>query len=251
MKKIDAIAAEIRGATQSANGLDQLGRKLAAQHREFVAHIQNGMSYEDVGLSYIEEQIRLYLVYTLDRPMWEQLVARTEQFALQDRNAMSPMFSPWGYLHSDLVENIGEGLGWIPGGSSKNLGATTFVQRLGMIVSAFEALTPTQVKQIEASLELEEGVAPPRSGGCYIATAVYGSYDCPEVWVLRRWRDTYLASSTIGRRFIRLYYSVSPGVVRTVGHHPWFTGIVRRPLNRFVDRLRASGYSSLPYSDRP
>ena len=27
------------------------------------------------------------------------------------------------------------------------------------------------------------------SGGCYVATAVYGSYDCPEVWVLRRYRD--------------------------------------------------------------
>ncbi|MFR9028073.1 MAG: DUF2726 domain-containing protein [Clostridium sp.] len=28
--------------------------------------------------------------------------------------------------------------------------------------------------------------------GCYIATAVYGSYDCPQVWVLRRFRDQIL-----------------------------------------------------------
>ena len=27
------------------------------------------------------------------------------------------------------------------------------------------------------------------SGGCYVATAVYGSYDCPQVWTLRRYRD--------------------------------------------------------------
>src|SRR5699024_12626084 len=27
--------------------------------------------------------------------------------------------------------------------------------------------------------------APQSSGGCYVATAVYGSYDCPEVWTLR------------------------------------------------------------------
>ncbi|AZA83149.1 hypothetical protein C1637_19580 [Chryseobacterium lactis] len=26
-------------------------------------------------------------------------------------------------------------------------------------------------------------------GACYIATAVYGSYDCSEVWILRRFRD--------------------------------------------------------------
>ena len=25
--------------------------------------------------------------------------------------------------------------------------------------------------------------------GCYIATCVYGSYDCPQVWILRRYRD--------------------------------------------------------------
>ena len=28
-----------------------------------------------------------------------------------------------------------------------------------------------------------------KNNGCYVATCVYGSYDCPEVWVLRRFRD--------------------------------------------------------------
>ena len=28
--------------------------------------------------------------------------------------------------------------------------------------------------------------------GCYVATCVYGSYDCPEVWILRRFRDESL-----------------------------------------------------------
>lgn len=86
--------------------------------------------------------------------------------------------------------------------------------------------------------------------GCYVATAVYGSYDCPEVRVLRRWRDTRLATTTTGQQIIRVYYSLSPKVVRAVGSHPWFSGLVRRPLDRLVRRLRASGYSSLPYSDR-
>ena len=42
-------------------------------------------------------------------------------------------------------------------------------------------------------------------GGCYVATAVYGSYDCPEVWTLRRYRDFELASTWYGRAFIRTY----------------------------------------------
>lgn len=87
-------------------------------------------------------------------------------------------------------------------------------------------------------------------GGCYVATAVYGSYDCPQVWVLRRWRDHQLASTSSGRQLVRLYYRVSPAVVRAVGNERWFAYAVRRPLDRFVARLRASGYSSLPYSDQ-
>lgn len=85
--------------------------------------------------------------------------------------------------------------------------------------------------------------------GCYVATAVYGSYDCQEVWVLRRWRDTRLAPSAPGRHVIRLYYRISPTVVTAFGNQRWFVYAGRRALDRFVARLRASGYSSLPYSD--
>ena len=56
-----------------------------------------------------------------------------------------------------------------------------------------------------------------RSGGCYIATAVYGSYDCPEVWTLRRFRDYKLTATWHGRLFIRAYYAVSPTVVKLFG----------------------------------
>ncbi|NLX93020.1 MAG: hypothetical protein GXZ02_03995, partial [Clostridiales bacterium] len=40
------------------------------------------------------------------------------------------------------------------------------------------------------------------TGGCYVATAVYGSYDCPQVWTLRRYRDYTLAETWYGRAFI-------------------------------------------------
>ena len=48
------------------------------------------------------------------------------------------------------------------------------------------------------------------SDGCYIASAVYGTYDCPELWVLRRFRDYGLRKSKIGRAFVRFYYAISP-----------------------------------------
>lgn len=48
--------------------------------------------------------------------------------------------------------------------------------------------------------------------GCFVATAVYGSYECREVLVLRRFRDRVLRRIPGGLSFIRLYYRVSPAI---------------------------------------
>ena len=87
-------------------------------------------------------------------------------------------------------------------------------------------------------------------GGCYVATAVYGSYDCPEVWTLRRFRDGRLAQSRRGRLFIRVYYAVSPTLVELFGDSLWFQRMGRCGLDRFVARLQTRGFASTPYEDR-
>ena len=85
--------------------------------------------------------------------------------------------------------------------------------------------------------------------GCYIATAVYGSYDCPEVWVLRRFRDLRLKKTAAGRSFVRAYYALSPGLVKKYGGADWLRTVLRRVLDGFVRTLRAEGYSDRPYFD--
>ena len=87
--------------------------------------------------------------------------------------------------------------------------------------------------------------------GCYVATAVYGSYDCPEVWTLRRFRDKVLAKTWYGRLFIRLYYAVSPTAVRLFGETTWFQDFWRGHLDTMVGNLQANGFESTPYQDRP
>lgn len=89
-----------------------------------------------------------------------------------------------------------------------------------------------------------------KSGGCYVATAVYGSYDCPEVWTLRRYRDTVLASTWYGRLFIKIYYLVSPYVVRLFGNSEVFHSFWKRKLDPWVQQLQLRGYSSSPYEDK-
>ena len=90
----------------------------------------------------------------------------------------------------------------------------------------------------------------PRKHGCYVATAVYGSYNCPQVWTLRRYRDTVLATTWYGRAFIRTYYAVSPTLVRWFGDTEWFKKLCQGFLDKKVTLLQAQGFADTPYEDR-
>ena len=61
--------------------------------------------------------------------------------------------------------------------------------------------------------------------GCYVATCVYGSYDCPE------------------------YYAVSPSIVKWFGDKDWFRSFFRARLDRMVNNLQKRGFSSEQYND--
>ena len=87
------------------------------------------------------------------------------------------------------------------------------------------------------------------SGGCYIATTIYGSYDCPEVWTLRRFRDLKLAESVFGRAFIKLYYSTSPTLVKWFGKTLFFKKTFKPILDKLVYVLQHEGIESTPYKD--
>ena len=86
--------------------------------------------------------------------------------------------------------------------------------------------------------------------GCYVATCVYGSYDCPQVWTLRRYRDDVLKNTTAGRCFISLYYAVSPTMVRIFGRNQAVRRMWRTALDRIISRLNADGFSDKPYNDQ-
>lgn len=88
------------------------------------------------------------------------------------------------------------------------------------------------------------------SGGCYIATCVYGSYNCPQVWTLRRFRDNTLASTWYGRTFIRVYYAISPTVVKIFGKTKWFKKIWKNTLDKMVSELQSKGVEATPYQDK-
>ena len=102
----------------------------------------------------------------------------------------------------------------------------------------------------KATTPLQRGAdSPSSSTKCYVATAVYGTYDCPEVWTLRRFRDNVLAKTWYGRLFIHCYYAVSPTVVKLFGNRRWFQRLFRRKLDKMVSNLQSDGFESTPYED--
>lgn len=88
------------------------------------------------------------------------------------------------------------------------------------------------------------------SGGCYVATCVYGSYDCPPVWTLRRYRDNVLSRTAHGRLFIKLYYAVSPTLVKWFGKTKWFRSMCKSPLDKLVASLNTKGIDGTIYKDQ-
>ena len=67
----------------------------------------------------------------------------------------------------------------------------------------------SEISNIDSSYTPSEA---PKSGGCFIASEIYGSYSHPKVLILREFRDSYLSKSKFGREFISIYYKHSPSI---------------------------------------
>lgn len=111
----------------------------------------------------------------------------------------------------------------------------------------------SKIKEVNPDYVIPERPRPSYQGargGCYVATAVYGSYDCPQVWTLRRYRDYTLAETWHGRVFIHIYYAISPTLVKWFGESAWFKKLWKGKLDCLVAKLQSKGVESTPYEDR-
>jgi len=76
--------------------------------------------------------------------------------------------------------------------------------------------------------------------GCFIATAVYGDINAPEVQTLREFRDSVLMNSDLGRRIVDWYYG---GVGERIAEFirtqtPCTIPVIRRGLDYLVNQYQ-------------
>ena len=91
--------------------------------------------------------------------------------------------------------------------------------------------------------EYAPGVVPPAAGGssgggCFIATAAWGTPMQEEVRYLRAFRDQYLLTNEPGRKFVEIYYTVSPPVADYIRGNETLRSVVRTGLKPLVELSR-------------
>ena len=72
--------------------------------------------------------------------------------------------------------------------------------------------------------------SPSGSGGCFIATAAYGTPAAEQIDLLREFRDVVLLRSTVGSQFVALYYWLSPPIADFVSGTEFLRTLVRELL---------------------
>jgi hypothetical protein len=116
--------------------------------------------------------------------------------------------------------------------------ALSYIEKCKVMPCFFRSDNLRNTYQMRPISENHETADPSKKmRSCYIATAVYGDINAPEVCRLRRFRDESLNNSRFGRRLSALYYKHSPSLAARLSPNSAVSRVIRRALDFFVRRL--------------
>ena len=182
--------------------------------------------------------VKKFYVSVLPQPASIQLPGEKIKLKFNSEAQVESVVLPVNASPSPVVEWKSSNDNIIAVRSTSDLGCNITAKKFG------KANVVAKVKGTEITKSMEVEVS---KHGCYVATSVYGSYDCPEVWVLRRFRDQKLRTNLFGRTFVKLYYFVSPKVIKIFSKQRWFNNFWKKILDKMVLSLKEKGFEETPY----
>jgi len=96
----------------------------------------------------------------------------------------------------------------------------------GFLKKGTRSVPHVQYRCSTCGVEWKESLAR-RGGGCFIATATFGTPMAPEVNILRRFRDKFLLQNHTGEMVVRSYYKLSPPIARAIKKSEMLGRVVR------------------------
>jgi hypothetical protein len=141
------------------------------------------------------------------------------------------------------VNNSESGIFILPGNGDGTFGAGTFYATGARANSAVAGdfnrdgtldLAVVNMDDNNVSILLQKGAAgncrKGGGGGCFIATAAFGTPLAKQIGILREFRDRYLLTNVMGRRFVTWYYKNGPAAAGYIQSRPALKSIVRAAL---------------------
>jgi uncharacterized repeat protein (TIGR02543 family) len=103
-----------------------------------------------------------------------------------------------------------------------------FVEWTGPVANSIDASTNITMNADRSVTANFKETAP--GGGCFIATAAYGTATAKQLDVLREFRDDVLLKSAVGSRLVDFYYQTSPPIANFISEHSVVRTLVRELL---------------------
>lgn len=113
--------------------------------------------------------------------------------------------------------------------------------RLMSIITAFPMSPEARdiVSKVNLMITQAERNMQGSKSGCFIATFAFEDYNASEVLFLRYYRDSIIRNKFWGFAFIRIYYNISPSVVKILNHVPFARVIFKIFFKQLVKFLKS------------
>jgi hypothetical protein len=105
-----------------------------------------------------------------------------------------------------------------------------FVDWTGAVDTIVDIEAAATTITINDNYSITANFAAAPSGGCFIATAAYGTPTAEQLDILREFRDVVLLESAAGSQFVALYYQFSPPVADFIAGNTLLRALVREFL---------------------